>query len=93
MEEGLNIQTDLGSEAAAQIEQLRRKPTCDVEVAARLLGVSRGLAYQEARTGSLAGVPVIRVGRRMRVLVRPLLERLGYRDAADVAIPREDCNA
>jgi hypothetical protein len=74
----MEAQNDLRQAIAVRMEQLRQKPTCDVETAAGLLGVSRGLAYQEARTGSLAGVPVIRVGHRLRVLVRPLLERLGY---------------
>jgi len=51
-----------------RLEQLRREPTCDVETAAGLLGVSRGLAYQEARQGSLGGVPVLRIGHRLRVV-------------------------
>jgi len=69
--------TDLGSAIAARLEQLRREPTCDVETAAGLLGISRGLAYQEARQGSLGGVPVLRIGHRLRVVVKPLLEALG----------------
>jgi len=69
--------TDLGSAIAARLEQLRREPTCDVETAAGLLGISRGLAYQEARQGSLGGVPVLRVGHRLRVVVKPLLVALG----------------
>lgn len=63
---------------------LRRNPTCDVQTAAGLLGISRGLAYQEARTGSLGGVPVIRVGHRLRVVAKPLLERLGYGDQTNI---------
>ena len=59
------------------LERLRSEPTCDVESAAELLGISRGLAYQEARQGSLGGVPVLRVGHRLRVVVKPLLEALG----------------
>lgn len=55
------------------VDDLRRRPTIDVETAAGLLGVSRGLAYSEARSGSLAGVPVLRVGHRLRVVTAPLL--------------------
>lgn len=42
---------------------------------ARLLGVSRGYAYECAADGSIAGVPVIRVGRRM-VLPRVVADRV-----------------
>lgn len=65
------------SAIAARLEQVRREPTCDVEQAAQLLGISRGLAYSEARQGSLAGCPVLRVGHRLRVVVKPLLVALG----------------
>ena len=63
---------------AGTLEQLRTTATIDVEVAADLLGISRGLAYQQARLGSLGGVPVIRIGHRLRVVVKPLLTALGY---------------
>jgi len=63
---------------AARLEELREEPTTDVETAAGLLGISRGLAYAEARQGSLGGAPVLRIGNRLRVVVKPLLERLGY---------------
>jgi excisionase family DNA binding protein len=42
--------------------------TLSVEAAAGILGVSRGLAYEMARTGKL---PVIRAGRRLLVLREP----------------------
>ena len=61
---------------ADALERLRTEPTCDVETAAGLLGISRGLAYQEARQGSLGAVPVLRIGHRLRVVVKPLLEAL-----------------
>jgi hypothetical protein len=73
----LTTTSDLGSAIAARLEQLRQEPTTDVETAAGLLGISRGLAYQEAAKGSLAGVPVLRVGHRLRVLSTPLLAALG----------------
>jgi excisionase family DNA binding protein len=41
-----------------------RGETCTVEEAAEVLGVSRGVAYEAARDGSL---PVLRLGRRMIV--------------------------
>ena len=63
---------------ADTLKQLRTEPTCDVETAAALLGISRGLAYTEARQGSLGGAPVLRIGNRLRVVVKPLLEQLGY---------------
>lgn len=59
------------------LERLRSEPTCDVESAAELLGISRGLAYQQAALGSLGGIPVMRIGHRLRVVVKPLLEALG----------------
>ena len=59
------------------IQKIKAQPTCDVEEAALVLGISRGLAYAQAREGSLAGVPVLRIGSRLRVVTMPLLERLG----------------
>jgi len=67
---------DRSSATSALLEELRQGPTCSVELAASALGVSRGLAYQEARTGTLAGVPVLKVGTRLRVVVAPLLVAL-----------------
>ena len=46
-----------------------------VEEAGRALGVSRYLAYEMAKTGSIGGVPVIRIGRRL-VVPRAALERV-----------------
>jgi excisionase family DNA binding protein len=48
--------------------------TISVEDAARLLGISRGLAYEAARHGEL---PVIRLGRRLLVPRARLLELVG----------------
>jgi excisionase family DNA binding protein len=48
--------------------------TISVEDAARLLGISRGLAYEAARRGDL---PVIRLGRRLLVPRARLLELVG----------------
>jgi excisionase family DNA binding protein len=49
-----------GEHEAGKIERL----TLTVGEAARLLGISRGLAYEMARCGKL---PVIRLGRRLLV--------------------------
>jgi excisionase family DNA binding protein len=46
--------------------------TMSIEEAARALGVSRGLAYELARTG---GLPVLRLGRRI-VVPRAQLEAM-----------------
>lgn len=52
--------------------------TYTVPEAARLLGVSRNSAYQAVqRNGALAGVDVIRVGKRLVVPAAPLRAALG----------------
>jgi excisionase family DNA binding protein len=55
------------------------RPTISVEDAGRVLGISRGLAYQGVRDGS---IPSLRVGRRILVPTARLLELLGERRAA-----------
>ncbi len=57
------------------------KATVTIEEAAELLGVSRNTAYQHAaRDGTLAGVPVIQVGRRKVLPRAQLLDVLGIRE-------------
>jgi len=52
--------------------------TLTVPEAAQLLGIGRNLAYETAaRGGEIAGVPVIRVGRRLLIPLARLLEVLG----------------
>jgi excisionase family DNA binding protein len=60
--------------------------TLTIEEAAALLGVARNTAYADAKTGELAGVPVLKVGRRLLVPRAPLLRALGLNaeDANDV---------
>ena len=58
--------------------------TISVEDAARLLGISRGLAYEAARRGDL---PVIRLGRRMLVPRARLLELVGASGMPEAGIP------
>ena len=65
---------------AEAIEELKSTPHVSVETAGRALDVGRGLAYRMAHNGEL---PVIHLGRKkLRVLSRPLLERLGLRAAS-----------
>lgn len=61
-------------QTATLVDELRTSPTVSVETAARVLGVSRAYGYTLARNGEL---PVIRVGRRVRVSSSALLRMLG----------------
>jgi len=55
--------------------------TLTVPQAAQLLGIGRNLAYEiAARDGEIAGVPVIRVGRRLLIPLARLLKVLGLDD-------------
>lgn len=56
------------------------EPTISVEQAAKILGVSRGLAYQAVRWGQL---PALRIGRRLRVPTAPLLRLIDSHLQAD----------
>jgi hypothetical protein len=50
--------------------------TLSVEEAAQMIGVSRGVAYSDVKaTGKIAGIPVIRCGRRI-LIPRPRLEQM-----------------
>lgn len=67
--------------------------TCSVAEAARLLGVDRNTAYAEIRrTGTLAGVPVLRIGERYRVSKLGLALRLigGTRPDVGAVRPGEE---
>ena len=55
-----------------------------VEDAAKLLGVSRGLAYDAARRGEL---PTIRLGRRLLVPTARLLELVGAQETREAGRP------
>ena len=48
-----------------------------IDEAARLLGVGRSTAYEQARSGEIAGVEIIQIGRRRVVPAGPLAELLG----------------
>jgi hypothetical protein len=58
--------------------------TLTVTAAAALLGISRNSAFEAVRRdGELAGVPVIRVGRRLLVPRVPFFAVLGVDETAD----------
>lgn len=56
--------------------------TLTIPQVAELLGVSRNTAYEQARSGSIVGVPVLVVGRRLLVARKPILEALGMDEVA-----------
>ncbi len=58
--------------------------TLTIEEAGKLLGVSRGLAYQAAREGQ---IPTIRLGRRLLVPRARLLELVGASPEASAERP------
>jgi excisionase family DNA binding protein len=55
------------------LEDLASTATISVEQAANLIGISRQSAYEAVNRGEL---PVIRMGRRVRVLAQPLYAQL-----------------
>ena len=62
----------------------RRSATLTIPEAAKLLGISRNLGYEiAARDGELAGIQVLRVGRRLVIPQARLLEVLGLEDGSD----------
>lgn len=65
--------------------------TLSVEEAGRLLGISRGLAYEAARRGEL---PTIRLGRRLLVPRARLLELVGTDPGfGDGGVAREEVSS
>jgi hypothetical protein len=60
---------------------VRVSATLTIPQAAQLLGIGRNLAYEiAARDGEIAGVPVIRAGRRLLIPLARLLGVLGLDD-------------
>lgn len=70
-------------EEAHVLPDANETPTVTVEEAGRLLGVSRGSAYEAAASGEL---PTIRIGRRLLVPVARLRAMLGA-DAQSAGVP------
>lgn len=64
------------SSDAPQRAALPDTPTCSIEEAAQVAGVSAWALYKAVRAGE-SPFPVIRIGRRIRVLVAPLRRALG----------------
>jgi len=77
-----DLAPSLAADDDAQGGQIvRASATVTVSEAAQLLGIGRNLAYEiAARDGEIAGVPVIRVGRRVLIPLARLLEVLGLDD-------------
>lgn len=57
------------------MSQTEQSGTLTIEEAGKVLGISRWLAYEQARSGNLGGVPVLKIGRRL-VVPRLALERV-----------------
>jgi len=51
-----------------------QRQTLTVEEAAKMLGISRWLGYEQARNGHIGPVPVYRVGRKL-IVPRAAVER------------------
>jgi hypothetical protein len=60
----------------AEIPDPRTHPTLNVAEAAPLIGCSSWAVYEAIKRGDFP-VEVLRVGRKIRVPTRPLLDRLG----------------
>ncbi len=61
-------------------------PTVSVEQAGEMLGIGRTLAYRLAARGELP-VPVVRIGRSLKVPTAPLLALLGLNGTGSQARP------
>lgn len=57
-------------------------PTVGIELVAKCFGIHRTTAYEFAKRGEL-GVPVLRVGRRLRVPTAELRRVLGLNEGDD----------
>lgn len=68
--------TCVSAPADARIDVSTLPAVIDVETAGRLLGLGRSAAYQLVKDGDWP-TPVLRLGRRWRVLTAPLLALLG----------------
>lgn len=64
------------------VDEIRSWPvTVDVQTAGRAFGIGRDQAYRLAREGQFP-VPVLRLGRYLRVTRAAVLDALGIKDAA-----------
>ena len=69
-------------------------PTTDLPTLGAILECSRWKSYQMARQGEWeqVGIKLIRIGAKYRVIVRSILDVLGY-DSSDVGAPPADLDA
>jgi excisionase family DNA binding protein len=74
--EGANLNTSAGGFVLEQLQQV----TVSVDTAGQCLGISRGYAYELARSGRLPGVR--RLGRRYLVVTHELKQFLGLNGSA-----------
>jgi excisionase family DNA binding protein len=64
--------------------------TLTVEDAARLLGISRGLAYEGVRRGD---IPSLRIGRRLLIPTARLYELVGSPETREAGLPGHEPRA
>ncbi len=78
-----DVERELRRLAATQLAG--NELTCSVTEAAKMLGIDRNTAYAEIhRTGTLAGIPVLRIGERYRVSRVAIMQRLMGEQAGEV---------
>jgi hypothetical protein len=64
------------------LEQLRERLTVPVPVAGKALcDLGRNASYEAAKSGSIGGVPVIKIGTKLAVPTAPIRRRLGLEAA------------
>ena len=61
--------------------------TYSVAQFARALGVSKNFAYEQAKTGAIAGVPVLRVGSRL-LIPREMADRVLAGEGVGASTPQ-----
>ena len=76
-----------GKPTRAVIEKALQELTTTVEIGGAALGFGRNKAYELAKSGSIAGCPVIAEGKSKRMPTAPIRKRLGLEasDAGRVA--------
>jgi hypothetical protein len=73
------------AEPELTLETLLNQPTVSLRQSAKILGIGPWQAHKAVTEGTFP-VPVIRVGRSIRVPTAPLRERLQIVDAPDPAV-------
>ncbi len=71
----------MSNDLDAVLARVRAHATCSLPDAAMLLTTSVNRVYGMAKSGSVAGIPVLRVGaKNLRLPSKPLLSALGLLD-------------